>query len=68
MAFTKSTIFDAVTIRSTGHVEIRMAKLVLEDGEEIARNYDRRVISPTDDITNEPTKIKQICTFARSAT
>jgi hypothetical protein len=50
MALSKQTIYDAVTIRPTGHVEIRM-KIIIE---------------PTDDITGEPLKIRQICNIARS--
>lgn len=60
MAFTKQTTFDAITIRDTGHFEIRLANLVLEDGVEIAKKYHRRVITPGDDITNEPQKIKAL--------
>lgn len=77
MALTKNTIFDAITIRDTGHFEIRMANIYLDDGVEVARNYSRRVITPGDSVTNEPQKIKQLATFiwtqamidaARSAT
>lgn len=60
MAFTKQTTFDAITIRDTGHLEIRIANLVMEDGVEIAKNYHRRVITPGDDVTNEPQKIKAL--------
>ncbi|CAN7493122.1 hypothetical protein LJR231_003450 [Phyllobacterium sp. LjRoot231] len=63
MAFTKQLIFDAITIRSTGHFEIRMAAVVYEDGIEIAKNYQRRVVTPGDDVTAEPQKIKQLASF-----
>lgn len=66
MAITKETVYDAVTIRATGHVEIRMATVYSEDGEELTRKFFRRVIEPTDNITNEPLKIRQICAIARS--
>jgi len=67
MAITKQTIYDAVIVRPDGSVEIRMKTTVLDDdGSELGYKYFRRVISATDDITNEPLKIKQICTIARS--
>lgn len=60
MAFTKQSYFDAITIRNTGEFEIRMANVVEEDGVEIAKNYHRRVITPADDVTAEPLKIRQL--------
>ncbi|PSH64650.1 hypothetical protein [Phyllobacterium sophorae] len=63
MAYTKQTTFDAITIRATGHFEIRMANIVYEDGVEIAKNYHRRVITPGDDITNETQKIKSLASL-----
>jgi hypothetical protein len=67
MALSKTTTFDAVTIRATGHVEIRMATIVTDDdGTEFPPRYFRRVIGPTDDISGEPLKIQRICNIARS--
>lgn len=60
MAFSKQTIFDAITIRATGHLEVRMAVIVLEDAEEVARKFHRRIITPGDNISTEPAKIQQI--------
>lgn len=67
MAISKQTIFDALTIRSDGNVEIRMATIVLDDdGSELGRRFHRRVIGPQDDISGEPQKIQRICQIARS--
>ena len=67
MALTKQNIVDAITLRDTGHVEIRTSLVVFDDdGSEILRKYSRRTISPEDDITGEPLKIRQICNIARS--
>lgn len=60
MALSKQTIFDAITIRSTGHIEIRMATVVTDDGEEMGRKFHRRLITPGDDVTGEPQKIQQL--------
>lgn len=65
MAITKEEIMDSITIKDTGHVEIRITTIILDDKEEIARSYFRRVISPEDEITDETDQIKQICKIAR---
>ena len=67
MALTKATTYDAVTIRPSGEVEIRMKTTAFDDdGSELGFRYFRRVIAPTDDISGEPLKIRQICQIARS--
>ena len=65
---TKSTFMDTATIyATTGSVEIvTVTAAIDDDGSEIARRERRRVIGPTDDITGEPLKIRQICQIARS--
>lgn len=65
MAITKEEIMDSITIKDTGHVEIRIVTIILEDKTEIARSYFRRVINPEDEITDETDQIKQICKIAR---
>jgi hypothetical protein len=56
--FEEKTIEDAVTYRATGHIEIREATIVLRDGVEIARTYNRRVVEPggATDVESAPTK------------
>ena len=65
MAITKEEIMDSVTIKDTGHVEIRVTTIILDNKKEIARSYFRRVINPEDEITDETDQIKQICKIAR---
>jgi hypothetical protein len=67
MAITKTATIDAITIRPTGHVEIRTKITALDDdGSEIGSRYVRRMIAPADDISGEPQKIQRICQIARS--
>ena len=67
MALTKTTTYDAVTIRPDQIVEIRMKTTAFDDdGTELGFRYFRRVILPADDISGEPLKIRQICNIARS--
>jgi hypothetical protein len=37
-----------------------MANVYTEDGVEVGTKYSRRVITPGDDVTNEPQKIKSL--------
>lgn len=63
---TKTTDMDSITIKSSGHVEIRTSVIILDDdGSELARKYHRRVISPEDDISQEPQELQRICKIAR---
>lgn len=70
MTITKRAIIDAITIRPSGHVEIRSIIRAIEDeGLEtediLGERYNRRTIAPEDDITNEPLKLQRICNIAR---
>jgi hypothetical protein len=68
MAITKKSTIDAITIRATGHVEIRTSIQVIDDDgvTVLGEKYHRRVISPEDDITNESVKMQKICNIART--
>jgi hypothetical protein len=67
MAITKQTILDAITIRASGHVEIRVSVRVLDDDGVtiLGERYQRRVIAPEDDISAESQRIQKICNIAR---
>ncbi len=47
-------------ILEDGQIQVRCADIVLKDGIEISRTYHRKVLSPNDDVTKEPKKIKKI--------
>jgi len=67
MALTKTTTFSAIIINPSGSVTIQTKITAFDDdGSEIGYKYNRRTIEPTDDITGEPLKIRQICNIARS--
>lgn len=62
----KQVDMDSITIKSTGHVEIRVTTTVIDDdGSQIGQRYHRRVIAPEDDISQEPQKLQRICKIAR---
>ena len=42
-------------------LQIRMANIILRDGEEISREFIRCIITPIDDISDQSDEVKDIC-------
>ena len=62
MALTETTLDDKIEIVGEyKHVQVRSARVILDDGTEISRSFSRRVIAPNDDITGESTELQAIC-------
>lgn len=49
-----------VTIRPSGHLEVRRSDIVLKDGVEIARSYCRHIVTPGDETTDEIQMVKDL--------
>ena len=63
MSLTKETFEDKIEIVGMDGwdiLQIRTATVVKDDGIEISRTFQRRVINPVDDISSENDKIKAI--------
>ena len=43
------------------NVQIRTTVIIEEDGKEISRSYERKVLQSRQDITNESSEVKAIC-------
>ena len=41
-------------------IQVRTTTVVEEDGVELARNHNRHVVSPGDDVSNEPQEVQAI--------
>lgn len=59
MPFSEMQEYD-VTARPTGHLEVTRSDIVLRDGNKIARNYVRYVVTPGDDVSEEPQVVQDI--------
>lgn len=57
--FTEVQEYD-ITVKSTGHIEVRRSDCVCKDDVEIARTYHRHVVTPGDDISPEIQKVQDI--------
>ena len=63
MALTETTLDDKIEIVSEfKFIQVRSARVILDDGTEISRSFSRRVIAPDADITGESTELQAICT------
>lgn len=58
MALTEETLNDKIEVLhlAAGYpvVQVRTASIIKRDGEEISRNFHRRVVTPGDDFLAEP--------------
>tara|TARA_Y100000401_G_C8272527_1_gene199128 strand:+ start:524 stop:772 length:249 start_codon:yes stop_codon:yes gene_type:complete len=62
MALSESIEYDKIEIVGEyKQVHVRKATVVKKDGAELARSFERYVLDPDKDITNEPTEIQTIC-------
>jgi hypothetical protein len=61
MALTETKVIDKIEVVENGNVQVREATKIERDGVEIAKTYHRWVLSPGQDITNQPEKVKAIC-------
>lgn len=60
MALTDRTEFGSISINAEGVIEVRMDRVILDDGEEIARRYKRSVVTPDMDPATFPPRLRKI--------
>ena len=59
MALTKETVQDKIEVVGEFKIiQVRTATVIKEDGVEISRSFQRHVVSPSDDSTNESADVK----------
>ena len=56
----KQIVIDQVEITRDGHIQVRKADLIIEDGKEIAKTYHRHVLSPGDDLKDQDPKVSSV--------
>ena len=83
MALSKVTVVDKIEVLEKGHVQVRTATRVLEDGVELSSSFHRHVVEPqvrsgyveggsagtwaATDITGEDARVQAICTASWTA-
>jgi len=61
MALAKREIVDKIEVTESGHVQVRTATRIVEDGTIISQSFHRHVIAPGDDYSNEDARVLAIC-------
>jgi len=62
MALSESIEYDKIEIVGIYKaVQVRKATVIKKDGVELTRTFERYVLHPDSDITNEPTEVQTIC-------
>lgn len=61
MSITKETMIDQITVVETGVVMYREVTKIFEDGKELTKTYHRTTLFPGQTLTNEPSKVVDIC-------
>jgi hypothetical protein len=64
MALTKETITDQITITENGTVFVREVTRIMEDGNEISKQYHRTSFAPASDVSAQPQNVQDICNIS----
>ena len=67
MALEKQTVVDKIEVTEAGHVQVRTATRIVEDGVQLSQSYHRHVVAPGDDSSNEDARVQAICAATHTA-
>jgi len=60
MALTKLVVIDSIEVLEDGHIQVRQATKIIEDGIELSKSYHRWVVSPGDDYSTQDERVKKV--------
>ena len=58
----KVSIVDKVEVLEKGHIQVRTATKIVEDGNVISTTFHRHVLNPADDLTGQDARVVAIAT------
>lgn len=64
MSLEKTTNIDQITITEYGHILVREATRIMENGNQLSKTFHRIVLTPGQDLTGQPEKVVAICNAA----
>ena len=64
MTLTKQVAVDQITITENGTVFVREVTKIMEDGNEISKQYHRTSFTPASDVSGQPQNVQDICNIA----
>lgn len=63
----KKTEVDQIEVTASGHVQVRTATIIEENGAAISKTFHRHVISPGQDYSAEDARVQAICATTHTA-
>jgi hypothetical protein len=64
MALTKEIAVDQITVTENGTVLVREVTRIIEDGNEISKQYHRTSFEKNADVSAQPQNVQDICAAA----
>ena len=64
MAITKEVKVDQITVTENGTVLVREVTRIMEDGNELSKQYHRSSFVPSSDVSAQPQNVQDICNVA----
>jgi hypothetical protein len=61
MSLEKIVVVDTIEVKESGHVQVRTATRIVENGVVISQAYHRHVVAPGDDYSTEDDRVQTIC-------
>lgn len=61
MAITKEIAVDQITVTENGVILVREVTQIMEDGNELSKQYHRTSFAPSDDVSAQPQNVQDIC-------
>jgi len=69
MALSEETVQDKIEVVGDFKiVQVRTARIIKSDGEEISRSFSRHIVTPSADTSSESTEVKAICEAVHTQT
>ncbi len=56
----KIVVIDQVEVTESGHIQVRQATKIMENGKELSKSYHRHVLSPGDNLEGQNPKVVAI--------
>lgn len=60
MSLEKLICIDQIEVTEFGHIQVRQATKIMEDGQEIGKTYHRHVLSPGDSLEGQNERVAAI--------
>lgn len=60
MALIETTKVDQIEVTQLNTIQVRVANIIEKDGLEVAKTYQRHVLAPGEDVSNEDPKVQAI--------